>query len=375
MNKYSLVLIIIFLMLSGCSSRYTVLHKKVYTKKNVLQLSPDKNNPRNSEGDFIHLKNGRLLFIYSHYTGTSSSDHAAAFLASRYSDDEGKTWSAEDKVEVKQEGKMNVMSVSLLRLQNGQIALFYLKKNSIEDCVPVVRFSNDEALSWSDPVTCINDQSGYFVLNNNRVIQLSTGRILLSVALHQTPDTHIWSNTGRLFSYYSDDNGNSWKAGNEVPNPNKILTQEPGIVELKNGNILMFIRTDRGAQYQSFSKDRGMSWTAVEQSNIASPLSPASIQRIPLTGDLLIVWNNNDGHVPEIKGKRTPLCAAVSKDDGVSWGNIKVIESDTDGWYCYTAIYFSKKSVLMGYCAGSQSKKTHLSKTNITRVNLNWLYQ
>lgn len=30
-----------------------------------------------------------------------------------------------------------------------------------------------------------------------------------------------------LWSYYSDDNGRSWKAGAKVPNPNKVLTQEP----------------------------------------------------------------------------------------------------------------------------------------------------
>ena len=31
--------------------------------------------------------------------------------------------------------QMNVMSVSLLRLQNGDIALFYLQKNSTDNCI------------------------------------------------------------------------------------------------------------------------------------------------------------------------------------------------------------------------------------------------
>lgn len=35
----------------------------------VLRLVPGPDNPRNSEGSFITLKDGRILFIYSHFTG------------------------------------------------------------------------------------------------------------------------------------------------------------------------------------------------------------------------------------------------------------------------------------------------------------------
>jgi len=49
-------------------------------------------------------------------------------LAARYSDDGGRSWTDEDVVVVENEGGMNVMSVSLLRLQNGDIAFFYLRE-------------------------------------------------------------------------------------------------------------------------------------------------------------------------------------------------------------------------------------------------------
>src|SRR5690242_16733442 len=123
-------------------------------KEVVLSLEPSANNPRNSEGDFIKLKNGRILFIYSHFTGSSGSDFGHAVLMSRYSKNNGKTWSKKDRLVVRQEGAMNVMSVSLLRLQNGNIALFYAEKNSNEDCIPVMRISKDEAKTWSDPRPC-----------------------------------------------------------------------------------------------------------------------------------------------------------------------------------------------------------------------------
>ena len=339
----------------------------------VLRLEPGPENPRNSEGDFITLKDGRIMFVYSRYFGSKGGDHSPAYLAARFSNDGGKTWTSEDLKVVEREGTMNVMSVSLLRLQNGKIALFYLKKNSETDCIPMVRFSNDEAKTWSDPVPCITDKKGYFVLNNNRVIQLKNGRILMAVNLYNIAEGSIL-NKGSLWSYYSDDNGLTWKSGVEVPNPDKFLTQEPGIVELKNKDILMIIRSNPGVQCISYSKDKGVTWSSVKPSNIKSPVSPASIERIPSTGDLLLVWNNNGGDDPAIKGKRTPLTVAISKDEGKTWQKAKNVEDDPDGWYCYIAIHFVGKDVLLGHCAGNRPKGTGLAVTQITKLSLDWIY-
>lgn len=342
-------------------------------KEIVLRLEPGLDNPRNSEGDFITLKDGRIMFVYSRYFGSKGGDHSPAYLAARFSNDGGKTWTSEDLKVVEREGTMNVMSVSLLRLQNGKIALFYLKKNSETDCIPMVRFSNDEAKTWSDPVPCITDKKGYFVLNNNRVIQLKNGRILMAVNLYNIAEGSIL-NKGSLWSYYSDDNGLTWKSGVEVPNPDKFLTQEPGIVELKNKDILMIIRSNPGVQCISYSKDKGVTWSSVKPSNIKSPVSPASIERIPSTGDLLLVWNNNGGDDLAIKGKRTPLTVAISKDEGKTWQKAKNVEDDIDGWYCYIAIHFVGKDVLLGHCAGNRPKGTGLAVTQITKLSLDWIY-
>ncbi|WP_185731315.1 sialidase family protein [Larkinella rosea] len=340
----------------------------------ALQLNPGDDNPRNSEGDFITLKDGRILFVYSHYTGGSTSDHAPAHLAGRFSKDGGKTWTDQDQLIVAREGDMNVMSVSLLRLQNGKIALFYLKKNSEQDCIPQMRISTDEAKTWSAPMPCITDKAGYFVLNNNRVIQLKNGRLLMAVAQHQSPGGK-WQNQATLFSYFSDDNGATWKSSPAVPNPENVLTQEPGVIELKDGRVMMIIRAGGGFQQLSYSSDKGQTWSPIEPSTLHSPVSPATIARIPSTGDLLVVWNNNDGSNPEIRNARTPLTVAISKDEGKTWQHIRNIESDPQGWYCYIAIHFVKKDVLLSYCAGNRIQKNHLSITRINRLNLAKLYQ
>src|SRR6185369_6716692 len=98
--------------------------------KNPL-LPPGLNNPRNSEGDFMPLNNGILMFVYTRFTG-GSGDDARADLAAIYSGDGGKTWSLRYEPVLEHEGLKNVMSVSLLRLPDGAIAMFYLRKNSTE---------------------------------------------------------------------------------------------------------------------------------------------------------------------------------------------------------------------------------------------------
>uniref|UniRef100_UPI0032176C3E sialidase family protein n=1 Tax=uncultured Draconibacterium sp. TaxID=1573823 RepID=UPI0032176C3E len=339
-------------------------------KEIVLRLEPAPDNPRNSEGDFIRLKDGRILFIYTKFTG-GAGDHATAHLVSRFSDDKGKTWSKEDKEVIANEGTMNIMSVSLLRLKDGRIALFYLRKNSGTDCIPFMRISTDEAKTWGPAKPCINEP-GYYVLNNDRVIQLENGRIVLPVSQHNTPENRRFD-TGIISCYFSDDNGGSWEESTHVPNETNVKLQEPGIIELNDNRVLLFCRTDAGTQYISYSRDNCETWTSVESGNIKSPLSPASIKRIPQTNDLLLVWNNN---FEEEKngGKRTPFNLAISHDEGKNWIKEKTIESDPDGWYCYTAIDFVGDYVLLGHCAGNRKKSNGLETTQITRLSLGWIY-
>ena len=114
----------------------------------------------------------------------------------------------------------------------------------------------------------------------------------------------------------------------------------------------MFIRSDAGVQLVSYSKDRGETWSEAKRSQLHSPVSPATIERIPSTGDLLVAWNNHRNVDERHKGKRTPFAVAISKDEGETWTNLKTLEDDPNGWYCYTAMEFVDDHVLLGHCAG-----------------------
>lgn len=346
-----------------------------------LVLAPSPGNPRNSEGDFVQLKSGRILFVYTHFTG-GAGDAAAAVLAARHSDDDGRTWTATDEVIVKQLGKQNVMSVSLLRLADGRIAMFFAVKNSLADCRPFVQFSADEAATWSEPKACVADPA-YLVMNNNRAIQLqhgkSAGRIILPIARHSRADDKPGFHRGIASCYYSDDAGQTFRKADadlEAPPESKSGLQEPLVVERKDGSLLMLLRTDRGFLYRSTSADAGQTWTPAEPTDVASPLSPASVARIPKTGDLLMAWNDHADVDAAHKGKRTPLTVGVSTDEGKTWTRRKTLYADPAGWYCYTAITFARDRVLLGHCAGKQAPKSSgLSTTVVTAFDVDWLYR
>jgi sialidase-1 len=345
----------------------------------TLTLPSSEMNRRNSEGDFIALKDGRVLFVYTHFFD-GTGDHAAAHLAGRFSRDGGKTWDSEDTLILGNEGGMNLMSVSLLRLQDNRIALFYLRKNSTEDCRPLVRFSSDEANTWSDAVVTIPDsEMGYYVLNNDRAVQLSTGRIVLPVSEHNRPHYEKLSSYGIIRCYFSDDGGATWQRSESAldgkqEDASRVMLQEPGVVELKDGRLMMYMRTDGGCQYLAYSKDGGDHWTKPEPSTLLSPRSPAVIERIPSRNDLLIVWNNHDGIDPALKDRRTPQTIALSEDDGKSWTRIRNLDTSPKGCYCYTAVVFVGDHVLLGYSAEDHTGNNSLQEAKVVRLPLDGLY-
>jgi NCAIR mutase (PurE)-related protein len=348
-------------------------------RETLLVIEPTAEQPRNSEGDIVQLKDGRLCLVYTRFTG-GTRDHSTADLAMRTSSDNGKTWGG-DRILVGKEGKCNVMSVSIVRLRNGELLLFYLRKDEKRrSCNSYVRRSADEFETLSEPVR-VTTLEGYHVVNNDRVVQLSTGRLIVPAALHTGFDetgTLVTEFTGKGIPmvYYSDDSGRTWRRADVPVTPvsrRKLTLQEPGVVELKDGRLWMFMRTTHGSQYGCYSRDGGVSWSQPEPTGLVSPCSPATIERVPWTGDLVCVWNDHSGTHPFAEGRRTPLCIAVSKDDGQTWRKSRVIEADPNGWFCYTSMSFVDYRMILSYCAGDK-QVGGLNRLKVSGFAKGWLY-
>jgi len=349
--------------------------------KITLQLNHKRNNPRNSEGGFVTLTDGSIFFAYSRYRGSSGSDHGTADIAARVSRDGGRTWTSRDRVIVPNEGACNVMSVSMLRLQDGRIALFYARKNSFRDCRLQLRTSSDEGATWSEPTPCI-PAPGYFVVNNDRIVQLKGGRLVVPAAYHRArldTDEMTWGafdHRGVALYYLSDDGGATWSESANwlaLPAASNSGLQEPGAVELKGGRLYGWCRTDTGRQWQYQSRDRGVTWSQPEPSRFRSPNGPMSIKRIPATGDLLALWNDASQTPDNASHNRTPLAAAISSDEGKRWRHTRLVERDPRRGFCYIAIHFVDDVVLLSYCCGGRGGGI-LQDLCVRRVPLSWFY-
>jgi sialidase-1 len=148
---------------------------------------------------------------------------------------------------------------------------------------------------------------------------------------------------------------------------------EPEVLELNDGRVLMIVRTQLGEIYASYSNDRGESWSPAEPWDVRSPESPATLRRIPASGDLLLVWNPDYDAAASHGGKRTPLVAAISTDEGRSWTARRTLEERTDQEFAYTSVTFFERRVLLSYYVADDS--TDRISTRFRSLPLDWFYE
>lgn len=352
-------------------------------KRSEFFLNSSEKNPRNSEGSFLSLNDGRIIFVFSRYCGDTWDDNANADLACCYSSDDGISWSdPQIMIEHSEEEGGNLMSVSLLRLHNGRIIMIYLAKKMLPNeeypCFVVkYRYSDDECQSWSQAKSLTSCRYN-MVVNNDRLVQLSGGRIIVPVACIMLAATPKGIGYKPVLSslIYSDDNGESWFESCEYVYPpanSRSGTQEPGVIELADGRLIMWMRTDLLCQYHSYSNDQGDTWTpALPWKPFPCTVTPLSIKRDPADNKLVAVWSDGDPRwgvkiIPEDSWDRTPFAMAISRDEGKTWGEKILIEDDPRRGYCYTAIHFTEKAILLAYCCGGYGKGP-LQDLKITRI-------
>lgn len=358
----------------------------------IKDLAPSSTNPRNSEGGFITLNNGDILFAYSRYGGDDWRDHAQADLYGVISKDNGLSFGEPFPILYLKDvpNATNIMCVSFIRLLNGDIGMFFMKKSlhstidGLYNGQPCLIRSSDEGKTWYD-LQIIDNTEEYMVLENDRVIRLDDGSLFFVVAVHPhtlnpNPDPTGFkkyiSLPSHVRGYISKDDGKTWQTTGEIE---KIWTfrtglQEPGVIQKQDGSLYTYIRCDLGFQLESVSLDQGKTWTIPHQSRFTSPISPMSLKRLS-NGDIIAVWNpypmHNDQNLApggmHMSG-RNPLAYAISKDDGATWLPHVIIENTETNGYCYTAIHETEDAILLAYCAGGPQDGSFLNRLRISRI-------
>lgn len=346
--------------------------------REVAFLTTGENNPRNGEGSFLRMEDGSILYAYTAYFGEDYHDACTANICGVWSYDEGESWGERRMLVPMPEGTLNVMSVSLIRMQNGDAGLFYLQKELYEgECIIRAKLSRscDEGKTWGEPIDCITDPD-YYVVNNDRVIRLSNGNLLFAGALHtihkeKVTNEHISPAVAHFF--LSEDDGRTFTdVGAALHSPvagDTTGLQEPGLFELPDGTVWAYFRTRLGCQYAAYSHDGGHTWSApVPDFRFTSPRSPMLVKKVGAY--TVAVFNPVPEHAynPAPFGMdRTPLMLSVSEDGGKTFVRSYLLEDDPKNAYCYPSIIEVEGGFLVGYY---HSNNTHqfLNCTKITKI-------
>lgn len=334
---------------------------------------------RAGEGSAVELENGDILLFYTRFQG--GGDDSPAHIARRLSTDGGMSWSEGTPVFDRPEGSLNCMSVSLLRLQDHRIGCVFLTKWSKDRLIPMWSWSDDEGAHWAEPRP-VSDGEGYFIVNNDRLVQLGDGTLAMPYARH----VHLgnddvrgcfdpaWNAECGLF--FSRNLGNTWtRSAHSVRHTpdvyreplycdvekldpiareireNKLgIFQEPGLVELRGGRLMMQMRSLYGI-YRCFADGVEGPWMECDVwEGFHVCCSPQTIKRLPGTGRLIMLYNDRDS-TPVGNAEfhfRTPLSVALSDDEGRTWKRWGKLEDETRN-YCYFSLLFFGERFLITY--------------------------
>lgn len=110
--------------------------------------------------------------------------------------------------------------------------------------------------------------------------------------------------------YASTDKGETWTLRGKAYIPKAYNYDETILVEKEDGSIWMTVRNSSGVLLQSFSLDKGYTWTLSSATDIYNCTTRFNITRLS-SGALLMIGNAASG--------RTMMTAYLSYDDGETW--------------------------------------------------------
>ncbi len=265
-------------------------------------------------------QNGRLWVAYysgGEGEGPQYSKFENYVLLTR-SKDNGNTWS-KPVVVVDPPGQVRAFDPCLWLDPQGRLWMFWAQTYKFFDgragvWCSVCRNPDSDNPEWTSPRRIANG------IMMNKPIALSTGEWLLPCAIwdYERMPKLQFLEPGVYFDlpeerysnvYRSDDQGESFHLLGKADVPDRHF-DEHMIVEKRDGSLWMLVRTSYGIG-QSFSYDRGATWTPGEDSGLGGPVSRFFIGRLR-SGNLLLINHHQFS-------KRDHLTALVSEDDGATW--------------------------------------------------------
>lgn len=183
--------------------------------------------------------------------------------------------------------------------------------------------SRDEGRTWSHAERL---PDGIIGPVKNKPIVLDDGTIVSGGSTESLDAVPVW----RVHFEISRDHAQTWTAvfpggaGSRV----SIAAIQPSILRYANGTLQAIGRTRSGRLFETWSRDRGVTWSALSLTAVRNPNSGTDAVTLRDHRQLL-VYNNSTT-------RRSPLNVAISTD-GIQWNEILVLENEP-GEFSYPAV-------------------------------------
>ncbi|MHB0935937.1 MAG: sialidase family protein [Armatimonadota bacterium] len=302
-------------------------------------------------GPFARLADGRVLAV-----------DAERMLVSA---DEGKRWETlverpfgEDVTLSGERAMLSVDGAVVLAFEDRAKASPFSwseeEKDTVGASIPTCAAHSLDGKTWTDVQTLYTDWNGAI----RTIIRTKSGRIVFTTMkmLHH-PGRH------GVLTCASDDGGRTWSESNLIDfggNGHHDGAIESTIVELQDGRLLMYLRTNWGQFWRAESLDEGRHWHPLGPAGVDASSAPGQLFRLQ-SGRIMLLWNRaypeGGGEVPLRGGDRnwsaTPvsnfrdeLSVAFSEDECESWSAPVVLARKADTWLAYPYIFEAEPGVV-----------------------------
>jgi len=301
-----------------------------------LIYSPDKKPTPQAHASTIAETSSGLVAAW--FGGTHENNPDVGIWVSHYENGEW-TWPVE--VADGSEGEDREYACwnpVLFQPRQGPLMLFYKVGVDPRSWWGMLMTSDDGGKTWSEPRRLgEHPRIGHLIGPvKNKPIQLDEGTIISGSSVEEKKGGEtFW----RIHFEISGDLGHTWEVIGPIHDGSEIDAIQPSILTHADGDMQILARTRQKFVAQSWSKDRGRTWSKLTRTHLPNP--NAGTDAVDLhDGRKLLVYNHSvkTGRGENARNGRQILNVATSYD-GLQWKPVITLEKDDDqAGYSYPAV-------------------------------------
>lgn len=261
--------------------------------------------------DVIERASGGLFMVLANDVGRKKIPYYSTST-------NGYSWTTPQQLNIANPNNWQFHHFNLLEVQN-KIFIVMHRITSGEGGIPAITWS-DDGITWSEPklMFCCTEEEIVIIAARN-MTQTVAGKLIIPVASGQKP-------TGSsVTTLISGDQGNTWTKGAWIDGSSSTGYAEPTIAQLKDGRLIMLIRTKLGHIYKSYSESEYGSnpnwmnaWSEPVPTSLINPWTAHTL-RVTEEGYLIVVFTNSEPDPSNYGFPRDNLTSTISFDDGKTW--------------------------------------------------------